>query len=1415
MAACELKKRVTDDLTKMIKLAGDYKLDFNYSIDEVYFEFSGPKLAEFLTEINKPGTTFNNLNYELTDRLIVKFPRNYFKEKAEAGNYVKYTFDIVKNSKGEYWFMGGKYSTLEGAQSALNSYFKLLDASYSTNNDRIWEKYYNFKLSAPLTIQLKELTDPILAYEKGYRHKIGKDYVLVNAVKQVGGLSYTELKEKLGVSDEVLDNLLVDLTPKQLAEFKAGKRFQVYTTLKGNKLITTLSGKKILTMAANPNLSIFNKALDMLERRTSQLKMLSKNIEDEDITEFSTEFKNVFDKTETIIKKLDDYSNIDEILQQLQSDQDYLYNLLENTKSKEIGEYVVRTLKGYARLIQDISPEVKAEYKTQLDSFATFYDDIMKLIPAKEQEYLTTLYEELQTPTGELVQGEDVDGISSVIKVATDSRNKLIQLVGKLTLKINALVKKKYSEYQLRMNPIRKELGKVKDRKAFFKQFQQKHGKLLTGNLIVKESYDYFLKKLISSNFRDSHTDYIETLLKNEDIKLNGSLTEMQKDVDTYFEKIARTKFEAPISTATLFSKILTKIETDWLEDAPSNHFRTVLTAYYKYMYDKYQPADLTFDGTNYGGKMVADIESGLKGDEQFIVNLFKKNKVSITAADLELFSQDLADKMIENLGYHDRLTDYKAKMDLQKFYDYFNELKEKKIYNGKKFDYLVDFYQNTYMFKIGGVSAFDFELMNSDFYDKDWVVLMSKPADSIERRFYDKMVAELKDAKVNSKVGYSVEWNRIPEYYAESRKEDELVKEYAKRKLDRTIMTNTTNQVSTNEKINPLTGKLQKMLHFNRLVDRRRVTPTGDNLADIQDKIKDKEWDLEKVLDNYILDVNNYIYKKAYEDHINLIVEVGSNQEVLMRRADGSIVRSFGEAQYEKSRRVAEQLEYIRDAYIYGEAHAIEGKEMMSGTNEFLQKLVNKKVIRKVQGRVVSKEDEVKLNELYGKIEVESPEDEKLVRNSFDDPEFEYLSLTENQKSYYKIVKFERTLPFATGNKFINWLNKFTSYRMIAFNPFSALAEFLQFSSTAFIEGYAGEFFSIKDMEKAFKEGITIKNDVSKSDKLILMQHFFRTEADTGVIESSFGKIGFAGFRWINKIQDIILGIAICNKEKINGHSLYDLMKVENGQLVIEGFTPEESEEKLLQMQAKFVEFIRIKRNRTDVHPTQFNKNSLLRLAGLFKYNWMVDGFYNRFQDKSTSAILGEREGYYRTFVKALQDRVETEDGVEYRTNWLKVPLRLLSVPLKVNFGKYDYSNLSEHEIANIRRSVFELEMVVLITTALFFLLGGDDDDEDMMPKAVMNFLVNSMVRLQRDNLTFTDPDSFVSIIKNPIPAASTLTDMVDVIEAGLSTMFFDPYVGETEQLKLGKEGFELLPILNVPKKINNKLNEITNYEQ
>ena len=54
-----------------------------------------------------------------------------------------------------------------------------------------------------------------------------------------------------------------------------------------------------------------------------------------------------------------------------------------------------------------------------------------------------------------------------------------------------------------------------------------------------------------------------------------------------------------------------------------------------------------------------------------------------------------------------------------------------------------------------------------------------------------------------------------------------------------------------------------------------------------------------------------------------------------------------------------------------------------------------------------------------------------------------------------------------------------------------------------------------------------------------------------------------------------------------------------------------------------------------------------------------------------------------------------------------------------------------------------------------------------------------------------------------------------VDVIEAGLSTLFFDPYVGETEQWKLGKEGFELLPILNVPKKINNKLNEITNYEQ
>jgi hypothetical protein len=83
--------------------------------------------------------------------------------------------------------------------------------------------------------------------------------------------------------------------------------------------------------------------------------------------------------------------------------------------------------------------------------------------------------------------------------------------------------------------------------------------------------------------------------------------------------------------------------------------------------------------------------------------------------------------------------------------------------------------------------------------------------------------------------------------------------------------------------------------------------------------------------------------------------------------------------------------------------------------------------------------------------------------------------------------------------------------------------------------------------------------------------------------------------------------------------------------------------------------------------------------------------------------------------------------------------------------------------EKANLKATVLELQLMSLLFAALMLLNGGDDDD-DKSP--VKKMLIAMTDRLHSELSFFVLPPSFLTIIKSPVAASSTLNDSYNIVE-------------------------------------------------
>lgn len=224
-------------------------------------------------------------------------------------------------------------------------------------------------------------------------------------------------------------------------------------------------------------------------------------------------------------------------------------------------------------------------------------------------------------------------------------------------------------------------------------------------------------------------------------------------------------------------------------------------------------------------------------------------------------------------------------------------------------------------------------------------------------------------------------------------------------------------------------------------------------------------------------------------------------------------------------------------------------------------------------------------------------------------------------------------------------------------------------------------------------------------------------------------------------------------------------------------------------------------------------------RMLSIFR-NWMFEGFNTRFEHESTHHITGKaRKGRYRSYggsslafvggalgsviltpgfgtaigagiggilghyVVKNTNRYKNEDISQFQELAEETKYLIRKLSLGLVFKKTNLEDVfNSVDAQNMRKNMTELSMLMFVMGIAMLLKGLKDDTDDEDLKAYLTYNLNVMHRLQQDVAFYAEPKSFYSILKDPIPATSTITDIFDLGTATLR------YINDDDEIKTGR---------------------------
>lgn len=374
--------------------------------------------------------------------------------------------------------------------------------------------------------------------------------------------------------------------------------------------------------------------------------------------------------------------------------------------------------------------------------------------------------------------------------------------------------------------------------------------------------------------------------------------------------------------------------------------------------------------------------------------------------------------------------------------------------------------------------------------------------------------------------------------------------------------------------------------------------------------------------------------------------------------------------------------------------------------------------------------------------------------------------------------VKFGDTVIAADkiGDKIIH-LNALNS---MGFNLFSATSNVTMGLIQTLVESTGGEFFTTKNLGKAIKQYFAMlpKNILqsysdNKNDKLsLLIRKFDALESvyndfKNSDINSNFAKKLIGRF---NPLVGNAMGehavhaigmLAILNntKVKLNGKeiSLYDALEVieQDGIYDIgfkKGVTTLDDKEVNSDYLFKIKQIIqncnsRLQGSYNTIDKGDIHKTTIGRMLAQFR-QWMPALVMNRIAAKKINIRTGkEEEGYYRTLISFLAGYI-----ADLKNRKFNILTR--------------FSELTDHQKANIRKANWELGILAVISLILSTSLGEPDDDDPWLANMAKYNLYRLRMEIAALSPTPAFFDNVTTLVRQPIPSIGVIETALDVVD-------------------------------------------------
>ena len=385
---------------------------------------------------------------------------------------------------------------------------------------------------------------------------------------------------------------------------------------------------------------------------------------------------------------------------------------------------------------------------------------------------------------------------------------------------------------------------------------------------------------------------------------------------------------------------------------------------------------------------------------------------------------------------------------------------------------------------------------------------------------------------------------------------------------------------------------------------------------------------------------------------------------------------------------------------------------------------------------------------------------------------------------------------------KLLNFINKYTSLNLLGLNVVAGVANVVLGETLERIESFAGEYMNPKDFLYAdrfyLKTMRGMIGDIGARDTQGLGTHiveYFGVFDDYGESDmdrrSKVGQLFSSNTLYATShlgehyMQSRFLFGMLSNKRAYNDKGedigrMLDQYELQNNKLVLNKevnlVKSKWTDDDVLEFKSKMRGILsRMHGEYGELGKVAIQRMAIGRMAYLFRH-FIIPGFRRRYGRKAYIERLGQFvEGNYITtgkFIGAIGGKIFGKNDENRELAFFQRFISNLQ-SFKLSMVGAEWASLTDHEKANVQRTLYEVAFVVLAILLANVVAGmKPDPDDDDADKRYWSFVMYQIYRMQNELLFFSpNLTSAMSILRSPMASMSVVENIIK-----LSGQIFNP---------------------------------------